>query len=298
MLTIVGTIPVSGLGLTEGKAILRDFNLAIDGLELVPSLGTSAMVSAAAITCEALGCEPPLVVIIGDIGDGKGSRELYKYLMFRLPELNPTVLAMHYIMPYTAEMRKVIDAIRTQKEEMTILADAGSRYAAKAAGLAGEFDIFTPDSGEMAYLADPDASHPAYVQHLLFEIDTSETINLINKAYEHNNITKVLLVKGVVDYIAEGGRIVKTVEEPVIPVMESIGGTGDVLIGILSALIHAGYEKVDACIKAAKVNRIAGKIARPAPATPVSEIIAKIPDALKMVGTGSTCDYGLNKERS
>jgi len=129
-----------------------------------------------------------------------------------------------------------------------LIADAGAMYAAKAAGLAQEIDIFTPDAGEMAYLADPEATHPAYVEHLLFELDASEVVTLIKKAYETGNTPKILLVKGPVDYVVEEGEVVEAIDEPSISAMEPIGGTGDSLAGILSALIYGGYEKVDACL--------------------------------------------------
>ena len=167
---------------------------------------------------------------------------------------------------------------------MTLIADAGAMYAAKAAGLAQKIDIFTPDAGEMAYLADPKATHPAYVKHLLFELDTSEVVTLIKKAYENGNTPKILLVKGPVDYIVEEGEVVETIDGPSISAMEAIGGTGDSLTGILSALIYGGYEMVAACMKAAKINRVAGKLAQPDPATSILDIVAKIPDALKEVG--------------
>jgi NAD(P)H-hydrate repair Nnr-like enzyme with NAD(P)H-hydrate dehydratase domain len=200
-----------------------------------------------------------------------------------LGTLDVTVLAMHYIMPDIPGMRDILNSLRETREGVTLIADAGAMYAAKAAGLAQEIDIFTPDAGEMAYLADPKATHPAYVEHLLFELDASEVVTLIKKAYETGNTPKILLVKGPVDYVVEEGEVVETINEPSISAMEAIGGTGDSLTGILSALIYGGYEKVDACIKAARINRIAGKLAQPDPSTSISHIIDKIPDALKEV---------------
>jgi NAD(P)H-hydrate repair Nnr-like enzyme with NAD(P)H-hydrate dehydratase domain len=184
-------------------------------------------------------------------------------------------------MPDIPGMRDILNSLRERREGMTLIADAGAMYAAKAAGLAQEIDIFTPDAGEMAYLADPKATHPAYVEHLLFKLDASEVVTLIKKAYETGNTPEILLVKGPVDYVVEKGEVVETINEPSISAMEAIGGTGDSLTGILSALIYGGYEKIDACIKAARINRVAGKLAQPDPATSISHIIDKIPDALK-----------------
>jgi threonine dehydrogenase-like Zn-dependent dehydrogenase len=62
--------------------------------------------------------------------------------------------------------------------------------------------------------------------------------------------------------------------------VEAIGGTGDCLTGLLTALCGAGFKAIDAACLAAKTNRLAGHYANPNPATPVSELIDKIPQAL------------------
>jgi len=279
----MGTLPFNEMGLKTGEATFKDGILNVGSFEVTPSLGTSVMVASACITCEALNLEPPYFITAGDIGDGKRSKDLYNYVAANLGTLDVTVLAMHYIMPDIPGIRNVLDSVEERRNEMTLIADAGAMYAAKAAGLAQKIDIFTPDAGEMAYLADPKATHPAYVEHLLFELDATEVVTLIKKAYESGNTPKILLVKGPVDYIVEDGEVIETIEEPSISAMEAIGGTGDSLTGILSALIYAGYEKVEACISASRINRIAGKLAEPDPATSILNIIAKIPDALKEV---------------
>ena len=283
MFAIVGTLPFNEMGLKTGKATFEGGSLKIEDFEVMPNLGTSAMVASACVTCNTLNLEPPYFMTAGDIGDGKRSKELYQYVAANLGTLDVTVLTMHYIMPDIPGMTNILNSVGEKPEGMTLIADAGAMYAAKAAGLAQRIDIFTPDAGEMAYLADPKATHPAYVEHLLYELDASEVVTLIRKAYESGNTPKILLVKGPVDYIVENGEVVETIEEPSISAMEAIGGTGDSLTGILSALIHGGYEKIDACIKAARINRIAGKLAQPDPATSILNIIAKIPDALKEV---------------
>jgi len=283
LFAIMGTLPFDEMGLKTGKATFEGGHLKVEDFEVMPSLGTSVMVASACITCEALNLEPPYLVTAGDIGDGKRSKELYQYVAANMAMLDITVLAMHYIMPDIPGMRDILNSLRETREGMTLIADAGAMYAAKAAGLAQEIDILTPDAGEMAYLADPKATHPAYVEHLLFRLDASEVVTLIKKAYETGNTPRILLVKGPVDYVVEDGEVVETINEPSIPAMEAIGGTGDSLTGILSALIYGGYEKVDACIKAAGINRIAGKLAQPDPATSILKILDKIPDALKEV---------------
>lgn len=281
MLVIVGTLPFDNIELGGGRATFEGGRLKIGGLDVIPSLGTSTMVASACIVCEALKLGPPYFITAGDIGDGRRSKELYQYVASNILSLNPSVLAMHYIMPDIKGIRGILESLK--KKETTIIADAGAMYATKAAGLSKSVDIFTPDAGEMAYLADPRATHPAYVQHLLFELDASKILTLVKKAYEYGNVPDVLLVKGPVDYIVKGGEVAGVIDEPSIPALEAIGGTGDCLTGILSSLIYAGLERVDACIKAAKINRIAGMLANPDPSTSILRIIGKIKDALREV---------------
>jgi ADP-dependent NAD(P)H-hydrate dehydratase / NAD(P)H-hydrate epimerase len=45
-----------------------------------------------------------------------------------------------------------------------LIADAGFMYAAKMSGQAACYDFFTPDVGELAFLADEMAPHPFYTR--------------------------------------------------------------------------------------------------------------------------------------
>lgn len=281
MLVIVGTLPFKDIEVIAEKAIFKNGKLKIGNLNIFPSLGTGAMLASACIVCEALNLEPPYFITAGDIGDGIGSRRLYQYVAENILNFSPKVFSMHYIMPDIKRIKSILENIEGHKA--TIIADAGAMYAIKGAGISKKVHIFTPDAAEMAYLADPKATHPAYVQHILFELDYSEIVTLIKMAYEYGNIPEILLVKGPVDIVVEKGEVVEIIDEPSIPALEAIGGTGDTLTGILSALVYAGFDKVSACIKAAKINRIAGKLANPDVSTPISEIIVKIEDALKEV---------------
>jgi len=162
-----------------------------------------------------------------------------------------------------------------------MIADAASMYAAKAASLASKFDIFTPDATEMAFLADPDATHPAYINRHLFDSDITQTPELIADAYQNNSAAKLLLVKGATDYIIREGEIIATINEPDVPALEAIGGTGDTITGLVSALTYAGLELDEAAIIAARANRMAGKFAQATPATRVRQIIDQFPAVFK-----------------
>ena len=156
-------------------------------------------------------------------------------------------------------------------------------YAAKAANIGDKFHLFLPDVGELAFLADEKASHPAYVRGFISEIDDKKVPKLIKRAYEKSKMPKYMVVKGERDYIVKDGNILDTIEEPKIEAMECIGGTGDTLTGIISSLIQCGYKTEDACILGCRINRILGKISNAKPDTQVYELIKNIPKAFKIL---------------
>ncbi|HRS97090.1 MAG TPA: NAD(P)H-hydrate dehydratase, partial [Smithella sp.] len=155
--------------------------------------------------------------------------------------------------------------------------------AAKAAGLAPKFDVFTPDACEMAFLADPDAVHPAYISHHLFRAETAQVPELIARACRGKNAAKILVVKGSTDYVVENGKITFTISEPDLPALEAIGGTGDTISGMIGAMIDAGLSHRNAAVAALKANRLAGQIAKATPATKIRRIVEVIPEALKNI---------------
>jgi len=281
MLLIAGTVPIKGLPLIMGKVNVEGDSLVVDGQRFPCIQGTGAMISAALATTSYLKLDAPQVLVAGDIGQGKGSREIYEYLIQNIAELSPEVLALHYWLPDMALTRKLCAAIEKCAKRPVMIADAGSMYSAKAAGLAGEFDTFTPDATEMAFLADPDATHPAYIARHLFDTDTTQTPRLAVAACQNNSTPKLLLVKGSVDYVISGSDILATIAEPNVPALEAIGGTGDTITGLVSAFAYAGLELHQAAIIAARANRMAGKSAHPTPATRVSQVIAQFPAVFK-----------------
>jgi NAD(P)H-hydrate repair Nnr-like enzyme with NAD(P)H-hydrate dehydratase domain len=277
MMLIAGTVPISNMPLTFGGVSAEGGFLLVDGQRIPCTQGTGAMVSAALMTTDYLKLEAPQVLLAGDVGQGKGSREIYEYLIKDVAELSPQVLALHYWLPDMAQTRRLCEAIEKCARRPVMIADAASMYSAKAAGLASEFDIFAPDASEMAFLADPDATHPAYVQRHLVDTDIKRTPELVKTAYQNQSAAKLLLVKGAVDYVVSNGEIVDTITEPDVPAMEAIGGTGDAITGLISAFIYAGLEPHEAAIIAARANRMAGKFAEATPATKVRQVIAQFP---------------------
>lgn len=280
------------MGVVSGDARVCDGRVAIGDEVVGLTRGTAALIAAAAVVCEWFGLPAPRCVVGGDIGDGQGSTALYRTLRDYLPEVKPQVAALHYIMPNVYHHEEVMQAIGSMVQKPMLIADAGFMYVAKMAGYAPFYEVFTPDLGELAFLADGEAPHPFYTRgFIVHQEDQAET--LIKMAYQEECAAKYLLVKGKCDYICEGGKVVSTVTEPQVPELEAIGGTGDTITGMAAALMFQGRPTMEALRFAALANRLAGKQVELTPATQITEIIAKIPGALREVmstsGNGTEC---------
>jgi len=282
MLLLVGAAPIQDLPLSLGRVSLVDGGINIHGRQLDLDRGTATMMSVVCIICQELGLGMPMGLVAGDMGTRDGSMKIYDYLTENISKMDVSVMTFHYIMPDMKKNKEVLKAIDTLETRPILIADAGSMYVAKAGGDATSYDVFTPDVGEVAYLADEKAAHPTYTRGFIFHLE-DDVPELIRRAYKEKNAARTLFVKGHVDYICQDGEILETVSQPCIEEMEPIGGTGDMITGTISGLIYAGKSPLEACRIAARVNRRAGELSRPTPATQVGDIVKYIPLALRDV---------------
>lgn len=281
MFLITGIVPYENFPLSLGKIELKNSTLRINNSEVPIERGTAALILASLKVLEYFNKTPPLALLVGDIGKGGGSKNLYEALTEFIPKLDLKVITFHYILPDVDGCLKVMMSLEKLDSKPFLIADAGFMYAVKMSGYANFFDLFTPDIGELAFLADEEAPHPFYTRGFLLS-EENKIEDLIKRAYQNKNASQYLLVKGERDYIIKDGEILKIISEPVIPELEAIGGTGDTLTGIVSALIYVGFSPKKACILGARINRLAGYLAKPTPATQISEILEYIPEALNI----------------
>jgi len=284
MLAVVGTVPDPSFPLAAGQVELRGEEITIRGLSARINRGTPALLASAAKVCEALNLPAPFAYLAGDTGMGNGSKALYAHLEKELKGKLFKALIFHYLQPDVDWHDRVLFAVDEMSPRPLLIADAGFMYAAKMSGQAMQYDLFTPDVGELAFLADELAPHPFYTRGFILH-DDRHVPDLIKRAFAHDNTAKHLLVKGAEDYIISMGETVETVSLPSSPAMEAVGGTGDMVTGIVSALATSGMKMPEACAAAAKISRRAGQLANPSPATQVLEIIEQIPKALDDVLT-------------
>ncbi|ADK83392.1 protein of unknown function UPF0031 [Desulfarculus baarsii DSM 2075] len=282
MLAVAGAIPWPELPVVEGLATLDGPRLLIDARPVAAvARGTAALLAAAVSASQALGGPPVMAHLVGDIGAGQGSRALYAHLARILPERQYAALVFHYLQPDVDWHGRVLLAVEQMRPRPLLIADAGFMYAAKMGGMAPSYDLFTPDAGELAFLADEAAPHPFYTRGFILH-EEAQAPALIARAHAHGNAARHLLVKGRKDYLASGPEAIEALPGPDCPVLECVGGTGDTLTGLAAALLAAGQPMARAARLAALTNRLAGQLANPTPASQIGEIIARIPAALAL----------------
>ena len=281
-LLLAGTIPRDTIDLITGEARVSSGKLFIGDSEISLIRGTAAMIGAACAVASYLGDTLPQCVIGGDIGKRTGSRNVYRHLIKHLPKMKATVLGLHYIIPDIALHNQVRTSIQKMKHKPTLIADAGFMYVAKASGYASYYDLFLPDLGELAFLADDKAMHPAYTRGFLTRLE-DDPAQLIERAVSTGNAARYLCVKGRIDHICADGKILEAIGSPMIDALEPIGGTGDTITGMVAGLVSHGYAIPEACRIACSANRIAGQMAAVTPATQIDKIVSLIPAALKVL---------------
>ena len=304
MWCIVGTLPDPDFALCtaglEGPSTVAGGLLHLPDGQAVPvQRGSAALAATAILACEVLGVAPPRLLLAGDPGTGAGSRAIYAWLEQNLTQLAPAGLTFHYLFPDLDWHNRVLMAAQALAVRPVMVADAGFMYVAKMSGYADAYDLFTPDLGELAFLADEKAPHPFYTRGFLLAQE-DDVPPLLQRALEHGNCPKNLIIKGSKDYIVLDGQIADTVDAPSVASMECIGGTGDLVTGLATAFLCANANTGnanmgsasmadtsmgEACTAAARMARLLAQHCAPNPGTQIAELIEKLPVALAAAGS-------------
>lgn len=285
MWCIVGTLPdpdfaLCAAGLQGESTVAQGLLHLPDGQAVPVQRGTAALAATAILACEVLGVAPPRLLLAGDPGSGAGSRAIYAWLEQNLAQLAPTGLTFHYLFPDLDWHNRVLMAAQALRTPPIMVADAGFMYVAKMSGYADAYDLFTPDLGELAFLADEKAPHPFYTRGFLLAQE-DDVPPLLQRAVEHGNCPKNMIIKGSKDYIVMDGQVITTVDAPSVASMESIGGTGDLVTGLATAFLCAGASMSCACTAAARMARLLAQHCAPNPGTQIGKLIEKLPEALR-----------------
>lgn len=287
MWLIAGTVPDDDFTLSidavwEDSEIDGDELVLPDGRRLPVARGTTALAATAIRACKTLGAPLPRLLLTGDAGKGNGSHKAYDWLAKNLAtvaEHNLQGLTFHYFYPDVDGHNRVFMAVEELKPKPVMVADAGFMYVAKMSGYATSYDLFTPDIGELAFLADEKAPHPFYTRGFLLAKD-ADVPELLERAIKHENCPQNLIVKGITDYILCNGELVATVSEPAVAAMESIGGTGDIVTGLATAYLASRTPICKSALWAARAARLLALYCKPNPATQAAELIRRIGEVL------------------
>ena len=282
MWCIAGSVPDADFSLAppDGPLRLDGATLRLpDGHGVTVERGTAALAATALLACEAPGTDVPRALLAGDVGTGDGSRRLYAWLCDNAARLAPRGLTFHYLFPDADWHNRVLLALQALPRPPLMLADAGFMYAAKMSGYADAYDLFTPDVGELAFLADEKAPHPFYTRGFLLAEDHNIP-PLLARVLAHGNSPRHLLIKGAADHIVCEGEVRAVIDSPSVPAMECIGGTGDIVTGLVTAFAAAGWPLCAACQAASRSARRLAVLCEPRPDTPVADLIRRLPEAL------------------
>ena len=163
-------------------------------------------------------------------------------------------------------LEKIFDLIHELKKPVLIDADAIGVYADSKTRLDTPL-VLTPHPGEFEELT---GKKPRMELH--------EKIEDVKKAASENHAT--ILLKGAIDVVSDGRRVKLNYTGN--PGM-TVGGTGDVLAGIVGALISQGFDPVEASAAGAFINGAAGDIVHQEKGYHIvaSDLIGHIPEVFE-----------------
>jgi ADP-dependent NAD(P)H-hydrate dehydratase / NAD(P)H-hydrate epimerase len=175
--------------------------------------------AAVCIAAEVLGVDEPRFLSAGDIGHGDGSGKIYERLVQTMLDRDDSPMVFHYLQPDADWHNRILLKIEDRPRRPLLIADAGYMYVAKMSGFASSYDLFTPDVGELAFLADESAPHPFYTRGFLLK-EEAQVLELIRRSYKHENAARYLLVKGRHDFVASANCIYAEISEPCVENMD------------------------------------------------------------------------------
>ncbi len=165
------------------------------------------MMAAAAVACKTMGYDAPYGVTAGCIGDGSGSRLLYKFLSEEA-ESPGDVLTLHYIVPRTKLIKQWWTLFSPGKSGLFSSATRAGCMRSGPRGWRANSISLLPTRRNSPFLSDADALHPAYVRHFISEVDTLDMPRLIARAPRTRGCGEDTLVKGETDYIVKKGETI------------------------------------------------------------------------------------------
>ena len=204
-------------------------------------------------------------IMVLPLSDLKLTRGVAKRVLKILPEIDSMVIGPGLASGGEAGIELVV------KEALAlgrgIVLDATALYSSILEKVSGGRVVLTPHAGEFKRVFGKDVPS---------KLD--ERVKLVKEEAEKNRVT--ILLKGRFDVISNGVEVM--VNKTGTPAM-TVGGTGDVLSGIVAALLASGNDPFEAAASAAWINGKAGELATSRFGLHIlaTDIIDFLPDVLR-----------------
>jgi len=204
-------------------------------------------------------------IIVLPLSDLKLTRGVAKRVLKILPEIDSMVIGPGLASGGEAGIELVVkEALALGKG---IVLDATALYSSILEKVSGGRVVLTPHAGEFKRVFGKDVPS---------KLD--ERVKLVREEAEKNRVT--ILLKGRFDVISNGVEVM--VNKTGTPAM-TVGGTGDILSGIVAALLAWGNDPFEAAASAAWINGKAGELATSRFGLHIlaTDIIDFLPDVLR-----------------
>ena len=255
---------VGGSNVYHGAPILASLAALRSGADLVytavPSANAAATRSAS----------PDLIVV--PMADQKLTRGAARKLLGHVPAgLHSAAVGMGIAVRDRGALsllaRSLLDA------DAGLVLDGGALLPEVLKPIAGSRTVVTPHQGEFRRLFGEDAPQGA-----------AERIAAVARMARRHEIA--VLLKGPTDIVSDGERTF--VHRGGVPAM-TVGGTGDVLSGLLAGLLARSRRPAEAAAAAVFFNGLAGKALQKAMGTHIvaSDLLGKIPAAMRPFDTSA-----------
>ena len=255
---------VGGSNLYHGAPILASIAALRSGADLVYTAVPSANVAATRAA------SPDLIVV--PMADQKLTRGAARKLLGHVPAglhsaVVGTGIAVQDRSALSLLAKSLLDA------DARLVLDGGALLPEVLGAIDGSGAVVTPHQGEFRRLFGEDAPQGA-----------AERIAAVARMSRRHGV--VVLLKGPADVVSDGETTF--VHRGGVPAM-TVGGTGDVLAGLLGGLLARNRRPAEAAAAAVFFNGLAGKSLQKAMGTHIvaSDLLGKIPAAMRPFDTSA-----------
>jgi NAD(P)H-hydrate epimerase len=226
---------VGGSYMYHGAPVLASLSALRSGVDLVYTAVPKTIVD------PVRAISPNLIVI--PIVDSKLTRGAANKLLGQLPtDLDSATIGMGFAIADEEALKNLVKSLLSNDVRISLDASALVNYILPF--LAEKNVVVTPHAGEFKRMFGVMPPNPI-----------KEKVRMVEKFAKEHSLT--ILLKGSTDVISDGK---KTFVNPKNLAAMTVGGTGDVLSGIVAGLLAKNRNPIESAVAAAYVNGLAGKL--------------------------------------